>query len=135
MGGTELILMLLTLRPCQQHGDLNDTNSIWCKLHYCLNHIDSSLRVRERLRWQGVWWLIVDYHLTGVQSFIITSWWRVHGRIGPKMRRAPTSGLIISPPLSIVLLIVGWYHGAFKEVMSRSHCIVLLQLGTFVCVM
>ncbi|MED6176580.1 hypothetical protein PIB30_089614 [Stylosanthes scabra] len=34
MGGTELISMLLTLRPCQQHGDLNDTDSIRCKLHY-----------------------------------------------------------------------------------------------------
>ncbi|MED6141098.1 hypothetical protein PIB30_099991 [Stylosanthes scabra] len=35
MGRTELILMPLTLRPCQQHGDLNDTDSILCKLHYC----------------------------------------------------------------------------------------------------
>ncbi|MED6126721.1 hypothetical protein PIB30_081091 [Stylosanthes scabra] len=24
----------LTLRPCQQHGDLNDIDSIRCKLHY-----------------------------------------------------------------------------------------------------
>ncbi|MED6189240.1 hypothetical protein PIB30_093930 [Stylosanthes scabra] len=51
------------------------------------------------------------------------------------LRRAPTSRLIISPPLSTVLLVVGWYCGAFKEVMSRSHCIVLLQLGTIVSVM
>ncbi|MED6125382.1 hypothetical protein PIB30_068054 [Stylosanthes scabra] len=26
--------MPLTMRPCQQHGDLNDTDSIRCKLHY-----------------------------------------------------------------------------------------------------
>ncbi|MED6214977.1 hypothetical protein PIB30_108697 [Stylosanthes scabra] len=30
----ELISMPLTLRPCRQHGDLNDTDSIQCKLHY-----------------------------------------------------------------------------------------------------
>ncbi|MED6173536.1 hypothetical protein PIB30_060329 [Stylosanthes scabra] len=35
MGGTELTSMPLTLRPCQQWGDLKETDSIRCKVHYC----------------------------------------------------------------------------------------------------